>query len=252
MRSNPAPDVTGEVAGSRMCADMGSDKERLFRDVFEWDVTNWSPALEFWSHCLQGRLEGSRALELGARQGGLSLWLALNGARVVCSDVADPVDAGRGLHTRYGVADLIRYEKIDARSIPYRDEFDIVAFKSILGGVRGRFGDQAQNAILASIHGALKPRGSLLFIENLEGSHFHRMLRRRFVRWESTWKYLRLDEVEPLFAGFRTLDFITCGFAGCFGRTESQRWALGKLDSWFLARAVPRSWHYVLIGVATK
>jgi hypothetical protein len=66
------------------------------------------------------------------------------------------------------------------------------------------------------------------------------------------WAYLRLDAVGSLFARFSSLDYTTEGLAGCFGRTERQRCALGKLDRWLLARAVPPSWHYVFIGVAMK
>ena len=235
-----------------LAARLRLDEQRLLRDIFEWDVVNWSPALGFWARHLDGLWESAEALEIGARYGGLSLWLALNGARVVCSDVAEPVDSGRDMHKRYNVAGRIRYEMIDARSIPYRNKFDIVTFKSVLGGVRGRCGDQAQDDIIASIHRALKPGGVLLFIENLDGCALHRVLRQRFVKWGSTWKYLRVDEVEPLLARFASLDWITSGFAGCFGRSEGQRRVLGNLDRFLLTRFVPRSWHYVFIGVATR
>ncbi len=58
-------------------------KQGSLEDVFEWDIVNWSVALTFWNKHLQNSLVGARVLEIGARNGGLSLRLALNGADVI-------------------------------------------------------------------------------------------------------------------------------------------------------------------------
>src|SRR5690348_12125044 len=105
----------------------------LARDAVGWDATTWSRALRYWDHMLgQSPL---RALEIGARSGGLSLWLAWRGHDVVCSDYPDVTDEARTLHGRHQVAGRIVYQSLDATEIPLRDEFDLVVFKSVLGGV---------------------------------------------------------------------------------------------------------------------
>jgi len=228
-----------------------TEKEFL-EDVFEWDTTNWSTAARFWENHLNVRLAGASALEIGAHNGGLSLWLAMKGADVICSDMRDTRLQARKKHDHYGVAGNISYEKIDARYITYENRFDIVAFKSLLGGVRGYFGDDTHIQVIDGILRSLKPGGQLLFAENLDGCGLHRFSRARFVRWGKMWRYIRLSDVRLMFNGFAKIDFMTCGFAGAFGRGEPQRYILGFLDQHVFDRIVPESWHYILIGVATK
>lgn len=229
-----------------------NESRRFLEDVFEWDVINWSVAARFWERRLHGGLSGARALEIGARNGGLSLWLAWKGAHVICSDVSGAMDSARDKHRPYNVLNRISYEKIDARYIPYEDDFDIVAFKSLLGGVRGHCGEGAHFQVMTSILKSLKPGGQLLFAENLEGCFLHRYARKKFIAWGRTWKYLDLEEMSLLFKGFAKVDFITCGFTGCFGRSERQRRVLGTLDKCVFNKVVPSSWRYIVIGVASK
>lgn len=226
--------------------------KNILTDVFEWDVINWSVAASFWEMRLRTPLARVRALELGARNGGLSLWLANKGAHVICSDIRDPNDTARCKHDLYGVACRVSYEKIDARYIPYENHFDIVAFKSLLGGVRANFGDDAHLQVIDAILRSLKPGGQLLFAENLEGSGLHRFFRDNFIKWGKTWKYLKFADIPPLFSGFSQLEFSSCGFAGAFGRSEWQRRFLGELDGGMFNKIVPKDWHYIAIGVATK
>ena len=67
----------------------------LQRDILQWDVTNWSCALDLWTTFLPQSLVQQRALELGAAGGGLSLYLGLKGAEVICSDLQDPAPRAR-------------------------------------------------------------------------------------------------------------------------------------------------------------
>src|SRR5262245_1501654 len=105
---------------------------RAAADILEWDVENWSQALEFWPRHSLLQLSGCEALEVGSRNGGLSLWLALRGAHVVCSDVDGPTEAARHKHQQYGVAHTVTYERVNALDIPYREAFDVVAFKTVV------------------------------------------------------------------------------------------------------------------------
>ena len=61
-------------------------------DIVQWDVATWKHALHFWTGGTPA-LDSKTGLELGSRDGGLSLFLALKGCRVVCSDHSPP-DAG--------------------------------------------------------------------------------------------------------------------------------------------------------------
>ncbi len=215
------------------------------RDIFQWDVVNWSRALPLWNE--RGRMSGT-ALTQGERGGGLTLFAALQGLDVVCTDLREFPEATEALHRRYGVTEHVRYESADITALPYRDDsFDVVMFKSVLGALSER--DRQQQAV-DEIHRVLKPGGYLLFAENLEASRLHSLFRRRFVRWSSYWRYLEYRNDRALFAAFES-EFRTVGFWGAFGRREWQRDLLGYVD-----RATDRMWpaasRYILIGACRK
>lgn len=77
-------------------------------DIVQWDVKSWSRALFMWSSELELSAE-MWALELGGRQGGLSLWLALKSVHVVCSDLTDVRDTASVLHEKHDVIHLVEY-----------------------------------------------------------------------------------------------------------------------------------------------
>lgn len=224
-------------------------RSRFVRDVIEWDVVNWSRALPFWKKHMPEHRDGI-AMELGSRRGGLSLWLAAKGLRVICSDIRSPEADSLEKHRAYGVAGLISYQEVDAANIAYSDHFDVIAFKSLLGAI-GRNDRTLLAQAIAQMHKALRAGGTLLFAENLSGSRLHKILRRRFVRWGTSWNYLELGEISELFSEFSALHFKVVGFFGALGRREWQRRALGCVDR-ALDWALPRGWRYVVIGVALR
>ncbi len=217
--------------------------------IFEWDVVTWSRALPLWTEALSP--SGGTALELGARRGGPSLWLALHGYDVVCSDITNPESTARPLHAEYGVTDRIRYEAVDAADIPYENAFDVILFKSILGVVGSHGRDDRIVDALRSMHRALRPGGRLLFAENLHGSPLHRWLRRTFVPWGKSWNYLSPDQLPTLMAPFSEVHWQTVGFLSAFGRGEALRRLFGYADR-VLDRFIPATWRYVAIGTARK
>lgn len=216
----------------------------------QWDVRNWSRALDFWiTTCGTGAFRGAHVLEVGSRDGGLSLWFAEQGAaRVVCSDLHGPSEQARGLHAKAGV---IEYGALDATAIPYESTFDVVAFKSVLGGIGGAGGVEAQAQAIRSMHRALKPGGRLLFAENLVASPLHSYLRKRFNAWDERWRYVTREEMDAFLSPFSEVEECSFGFAGAFGRTEAQRSVLARADLG-MDRLVPSTWRYILAGVATK
>ncbi|HYH12009.1 MAG TPA: methyltransferase domain-containing protein [Thermomicrobiales bacterium] len=218
-------------------------------EFIEWDVRNWSAALEFWSrNSLLGFADRS-VLEIGSGGGGISLWMALQGADVTCSDARGPRPEAVRRHERFGVQDRITYAQVDVADLPYVEQFDIVVFKSVLGALRDR---DRQAVAVAEMHKSLRPGGELLFAENLVGSALHAYLRRTFVGWGASWRYVSMGELHEFLSPFSRVRTRTGGVLGALGRAEWQRNALGTLDKAGLERLVPSAWRYIALGVATK
>ena len=175
--------------------------------------------------------------------------MALQGAKVVCSDIYAPKPEMARLHKDRGVADLIRYERIDATDIPYTQEFDVIVFKSMLGAI-GK--EESQAKAISEMYKALKTGGELFFAENLAGSPLHQSLRRRFIPWGRAWQYVSFASVEAFLSPFSRVDHRRMGFAAAFGRDEKQRNLLGMLDQMVLDHIVPDRWKYIIAGVAAK
>lgn len=224
-------------------------KKEIIRDVVDWDVTNWTRAIRYWEKHVNINLKKHHCMELGTAYGGISLWLALNGNAVLCTDIRHPEKLAGHLHRKYACACNIRYEAVDATDIPYENEFDIIVFKSILGGIQKSDTTDPKIHTLNEIHKALKPGGMLLFAENLASSPLHRFLRRKY--GTPQWDYLELSELERVFSSFSSVNYITTGFFGCFGRTEKQRNILGRIDG-LLEYFIPKSKRYIISGIAKK
>jgi SAM-dependent methyltransferase len=240
----------------RFAARDGSDFEIMSKtdnlsDFVEWDVRNWSAALDFWTANSTQNLANCSALEIGTNYGGLSLWLAKQGARVVCSDVGGVRKEAVERHQKSGVSHLIEYREIDAKNIPYTEQFDVIVFKSVLGAPE--IGDKARQAkALKEVHKALKKGGELFFAENLIASPAHMFFRRKMIKWGAAWRYVTIEEMREFLSPFSEIKFQTNGFAGAFGRNEKQRNLLGRFDQILFDRLMPDSWKYIIAGVARK
>ncbi len=222
------------------------------QDYFQWDVENWSIAITLWTQAVEKRGPGLQCLEIGAREGGLSLWLAWQGHSVICSDLESPKRTASPLHKKYGVEHRMAYASIDATQIPYENHFDIIVMKSILG-VIGGFGNHGkQQEAVASAYKALKPGGVLLFAENLKGSALHMLGRKAFTKWGHYWRYLTANELKALLTPFHKFELDTLGFLGTFGRSEKARQLLGKIDKTIFNRPFFTRMHYIGYGVAEK
>lgn len=219
--------------------------------IMQWDVSTWSRALAYWEQSVDWSRIGT-ALELGGRQGGPSLWLAQKGIQVICSDYKDTEHNAKALHERYKVSGAIAYQDIDATSIPYSNHFDLIVFKSIIGGI-GRGDNKAiQAKVFSEIHKALKPGGVLIFAENLVASRFHQSLRKHFTKWGGDWRYLSTNELEDFLSPFSRKEIKTTGCLATLGRNELQRKALAHIDAVFFNWSLPRNWHYLAYGMAVK
>lgn len=223
----------------------------LKNDILQWDVKSWGRALDFWEENVDWQ-KVKTGLELGGHRGGLSLWLAKKGINVVCSDLKDVKTTAAPLHQQHNVSALVTYEDIDATNIPYENRFDVIVFKSIIGGIGRGDNFEIQKKVFKEIHKALKPGGQLLFAENLSASALHRGLRKKFVNWGDSWRYVSLNEVNELLKDFSKAEIKTTGVSAAFGRSEGQRRFLSSIDSGLLNKLSPKSWKYIAYGVAVK
>lgn len=223
----------------------------IIKDIIQWDVKSWSKALKYWEENVEWD-NVETALELGGREGGLSLWLGLKGVTTVCSDLKNVKDTAEILHIKHGVSSHVEYQDIDATNIPYENHFDIIVFKSIIGGIGSNNNYEIQKKVFKEIHKALKPGGKLLFAENLIASPLHKKLRKKFVNWGNSWRYVSIDEMHELMHDFSKVDLKTTGFLSTFGRSEKQRSLLTSVDQLGLNSLFPDNWKYICYGIAVK
>jgi SAM-dependent methyltransferase len=230
---------------------------QLMNDVIEWDVYNWSHAVEHWETTV-GKLEGGRVLCLGERNGGLSLWFALRGFQVICSDRNGPSDAARALHARHGVSQRIEYAEIDIFDLPYpENSFDLVACKSVIGGLKLVYKDAStrtlenQKLAVDQVRRVLKPGGYFLGAENMRGSLLHRWA--RYVRKGKKigWRHLATDEIAWLFRDFAACDLRYFGLLGSYHRLDPINRLTSRLDT-ALSAVLPASWLYICFIAARK
>lgn len=225
--------------------------KELTKDILQWDIKSWSKALIYWDTTIDWNTI-QNALELGGQKGGLSLWLALKGKMTVCSDLKDVIITAEPLHKKYNVNQFINYQDIDATNIPYKNHFDIVVFKSIIGGIGRNNNYEIQQKVFKEIYQALKPGGKLLFAENLIASPLHQGLRKRFVNWGDSWRYVSIKEMKELLKDFSFCDIRLTGVLGTFGRNENQRNILSTIDELVLNKICPDNWKYIGYGIAEK
>jgi len=226
-------------------------EKELLRDIIQWDIKSWSRALSYWESNVEWD-KIQNGLELGGHSGGLSLWLTLKGKKIVCSDLKDIKKSSEKLHERYKICSDVQYQDIDATNIPYENYFDIIIFKSILGGI-GRNGYlELQQKVLDEIYKALKPGGKLLFAENLIASSLHQRMRKKYLNWGNYWRYVSITEMKSFLKAYSSFDMHTTGVLGSFGRTENQRKVLSTIDQIVLNKVCPDKWNYIAYGIAQK
>lgn len=232
-------------------------KNEKIKDILGWDIINWGRVLSFLENNLPKQKHDLTALELGSGfNGGLSLWLALKGIKVICSgynkNYVGVSDEAKKAHVKYEVDTLINYEEINAAKIPYRSKFDIICYKSVLGGIVRNGEIDIAKSISNEIFLALKPGGMVLFLENVTASCLHKVLREKVGSGKNDWHYFTRNELQEIYGIFHSFDYKTYGFTGCFGINEYQRILLGKLDGLIFENTIPKKWNYILAGVAMK
>ncbi len=109
--------------------------------------------------------------------------------------------------------------------------------------------------VLKQVSKAFKVGGFLVFAENLMGTTMHKFFRRHFGAGKNSWRYFESFEICELLTRIPDLTIVSSinvGFLGCFGRNESQRTLLAKLDKIFLEKIIPEKSRYIQFVVARK
>jgi len=191
-------------------------------EIISWDVANWSHCLSYWQPWVEPLdRTSSRVLVLGERSGGISLWFALLGFDVICSDYRLPGDDVRQFHQRWLVQERVTYAAVDMFSIPFPDNhFDVVACKSVIGGLKVDYKDpstrslQGQQMAVEEVRRVLRPGGIFLGAENLVGTGLHAGARHLRYKGRVGWRHLRLSEVRWLFGNYSVCEQLPWGFLG--------------------------------------
>lgn len=219
-------------------------------ETVEWDIETWKRAFEFWE--LEINWTGiERALEIGARKGGPSRWLAQKGIEVDCTDRKNTLSTA-GAFQQLDKSNLkISFFDLDVLDLQEIEKYDLIICKSVLGGVGHHGQNQKISQAISNIHQALKPGGVFLFAENLESSPIHRVLRKKLVRWGEGWNYIPFSQLKVFFDDFSECKINTTGFLSTFGRSEKQRTILAKIDR-FILPIIPQKWNYLGYGIAKK
>ena len=233
-------------------------QKKLKKDIIGWDITNWSQSLDLFDKSLNYK-DIKNVLELGASEqsGGYSLFFANKNFKVTCSGLNKPSDKLISFHQKYACHSHINYESIDAMNISVKEKFDVVCFKSMLGGIcRGENKIKAE-IVFKQIDKVLKPNGHLVFAENLCSTWFHMFLRNSFGdtigKKSGNWYFFSLDELIILIKKhYEVVSYSTTGFLACFGRSEWQKNILGFLDKFILNHIIPKKWNYIFFGVFKK
>lgn len=222
--------------------------QQLLNDIIQWDVKNWSKLVNHWKPVIESK-NHKTALALGEREGGLSLWMALNNKDVTCTDYRLSDTLPLALHVKHNVQDKIKYAQEDVTNLSYKNEsFDIVIFKSIIGDLKNK---ENQAKALKEAYRVLKPGGFLLFAENLRATKTHQFARDKFTNWGKDWIYPKLEDFKTNCSQFKSFEYETHGFLATFGRSEKQRFFLGKIDQ-LIKPITPKNWQYILFGTVQK
>lgn len=221
------------------------------KDILGWDIKSWLIPLIYWDNNINWN-NVKNCLEIGGREGGLSLWLSLKSKNVICSDLVNVKEIALPLHHKYNVTSFIDYQDINALDIPYENHFDVIVFKSVLGGIGSNYNKENQERAIEQMHKALKPGGKLLFAENLTASPLHRYFRKRFINWGNRWRYVTINEMGDFLKSFSRVNIYTTGFLATLGRNEQQRKFLAFFDKALFNKVVPKHWKYIVYGIAQK
>lgn len=210
----------------------------VIEDIIEWDIINWSRALEYIDNCFAGYdFSDKTILCVGERNGGLSLYFSYvkKARKVICTDIDNDFGRAKTLHKKYCLSN-IEYRELDITKENLGGLCDVVAFKSVLGATGYNHNYEGINNAISNCLCSLRKGGVLCFLENLKGTKLHSFFRIKMSSPNSfrrKWHYFTLEEIENLLNECDCVNIETYGFLGCFGIGGGMRGLLGKIDKKF-------------------
>jgi SAM-dependent methyltransferase len=229
-------------------------------DIIGWDVGNWSKCLSYWQPWFSAiNKSTARVLVLGERNGGISLWFALQGFNVLCTDYVPLSENVRRLHMRWQVQERINYASADVFRLVYKDNyFDIVACKSVIGGLLLDYKDAStrtlenQKLAVEEIRRVIKPAGIFLGAENLTGTSVHMALRKIRLKGRLGWRYLQISEIEWLFKNYSACEQKPYGCIGTYWPRSSGLNVVSEAMDRCFSKVLPGNWLYISFVRARK
>ena len=228
----------------------GNLSARELNDIINWDVETWKVILPVWEKELKLiNPVTATCIEVGSREGGISLWMTLKGFKITCSDIHYDLEEAKALHKKYKVTDQVRYQKTDLLNWEEPGKYDVIVFKSVLGALQTE--ERIQKAV-DNIYWNLKPGGLLLFAENNQGSIFHQYLRKNYTDWGSSWFYFDDHSLQRIFSKFEPGSLHYNGVLSVAGNRTFLKGLISGLDKFFLNKVIPRKLRYIVYGVFKK
>ena len=215
-----------------------------------WDSINWTRGLEFIDKNKSSSFLNKKILEIGGQNADMSLWAAKRGGNVICSDIINENDLhikAKNLMKKY----FITYENINALDIRYENKFDFVLFKSVLGGI-GRKGNREKHyRVINEIYKSLKKGGELLFIENMQGSFIHEIIRNKYGAGRNDWLYPSYENFISYSKRFHKIKYKTFGIFSVDCKNNKQQ-LLRLFVNAKLEKILSKKSRYIFAGVFKK
>lgn len=232
-------------------------KYSAIKDIIEWDVPNWSSILDTWYPIVSKLSPDAKILAVGERNGGLSLWLALAGYKVDCTDRVEPTEIAKTLHKKYNVSDRVTYKTIDVVNDNLPEQaYDLVISKSVFGGLKENYADSSSRTNIArqkavnNIYKAIKPGGYLLSADNTRGSYLLNFLRKKNNK-DKNWHFFTPKEIELIFSSFQSIQISYFGVIPTLFSNRSFNRVIYFLNKYILA-FMPANTRYIAITSARK
>ncbi|MBI3519258.1 MAG: class I SAM-dependent methyltransferase [Bacteroidetes bacterium] len=224
--------------------------KKELKDIINWDVETWKEILPYWEKQLLNYDKAtSLCIEIGARDGGITLWMALNGFKMTCSDNYYDLEDAKKLHSEYNIIERIEYKQIDLLNWKEDEKYDVIVLKSVFGALQNEI---SIRSAVDNIFGNLKKGGILLFAENSKGAFFHQKLRKKYTDWGNIWFYFDDELIKRLFDKFGVVEVRYNGVLTVFGNRVGLSTIFSKLDKYFFNKITPNRVKYMLFGYAKK
>lgn len=224
--------------------------DNQINDIINWDVETWKEILPYWEKQITNYSKTtSKCIEIGSRDGGISLWMAQKGFKITCSDIYYDLEDAKKLHLKYGINTTILYEKIDVLDWNEKNKYDVIILKSVLGALQN---EKTIEIAIKNIYSNLKEGGILLFAENSKGTFLHQQFRKRFTDWGNIWFYFDEKSITSFLKKMKVIEVKYNGVLTVFGNRIGFSRLFSKFDKFFLNKIAPNKAKYMLFGYAKK